>query len=277
MTSIITLLTDFGLKDAYVGLMKGVILNIRPEAIIVDISHGIDPQDRMQTALVAGDVYRYFPKNSVHIIVVDPGVGSDRSIIAMQREGNVYLAPDNGVLTLLLDDKVEKIVRVTNDTYFLKPISRTFHGRDIFAPVGAHLSAGLAVTKLGPLASPSELNRMELPQPFISEDGLLNGEVVATDSFGNLITNLSWGHIESHHPEATQQNVVFKLGRDRIAGLSSSYRDAGVHRPLAVIGSRGTIEFAVNCGSAESYFHRSVGSRFKVRISASASRRRDWP
>ena len=148
---IITLLTDFGVEDAYVGMMKGVVLSINPSAVIIDITHHIEPQNLIQPAYIINSYYRYFPENTVHIIVIDPGVGSDRSIIAVKMMEHVFLAPNNGVLTLLMDEgKVDALVRVENQRFFLKSVSRTFHGRDIFAPVAAYISKGIDIKKLGP-------------------------------------------------------------------------------------------------------------------------------
>ena len=148
--SIITLLTDFGTEDAYVGVMKGVILSINPSAEVVDVCHYINPQDLIEAAYLIKSSYRYFPKGTIHIIVVDPGVGGNRLIVAVKLSGHIFLAPDNGVLTLLLDEgEVDTIVRVENTHYFLNSISQTFHGRDIFAPVGSHLSRGVFIENLG--------------------------------------------------------------------------------------------------------------------------------
>ena len=137
--STITLLTDFGLKDTYVGLIKGVILSVNPDAVIIDITHHVDPHDLSQAAFIIKSSYRYFPAGSVHVIVVDPGVGSRRAIVALTMMGQTFLAPDNGILTLIVDEgDIDAVVRVENSDYFLKAVSQTFHGRDIFAPVAAH-------------------------------------------------------------------------------------------------------------------------------------------
>lgn len=149
--SIITLMTDFGVIDEYVAIMKGAILSVNSSAKIIDITHQIDPQDLIGAAYRIESVYKYFPVGTIHAIVVDPGVGSERSIIAVKMFDHIFLAPDNGVLTLLLNEgKTSAIVRIENSKYFLKSISRTFHGRDIFASVSAHLSKGLPIEWLGP-------------------------------------------------------------------------------------------------------------------------------
>lgn len=147
--SIVTLLTDFGIEDAYVGTMKGVILSVNPSTVIIDITHHIEPQNLIRAAYIISSFYKYFPQGSVHIVVVDPGVGSDRAIIAVNVMKHIFLAPNNGVLTLLLDeDEIESIVRVENTRFFLKPVSQTFQGRDIFAPVGAYISKGIDIQTL---------------------------------------------------------------------------------------------------------------------------------
>jgi len=172
--SILTLLTDFGTEDAYVGMMKGVILSINPQAVIIDITHQIDPQDLIQAAYIIKSSYRYFPEGTVHLLVVDPGVGSDRAIVALEMMGHIFLAPDNGVLTLLMDEgETDSIVSVENTRYFLESVSRTFHGRDIFAPVGAHLCRGLDIKNLGSPLDQQNLVHLKILKPYISGNNQL--------------------------------------------------------------------------------------------------------
>lgn len=189
--SIITLLTDFGTEDEYVGLMKGVILSINPSAAIVDITHRIAPQNIAQAAFSLHASYRYFPDRSVHLVVVDPGVGTRRDLLVLKVRKHLFVAPDNGVLTLLLSETgIMTMVRVTNSEFFLKPVSRTFHGRDIIAPVGAHLSKGIDLRKIGEEINPTDAVRLDELQARTLENGGIIGKIVAIDHFGNLISNI---------------------------------------------------------------------------------------
>lgn len=264
---VITLLTDFGDQDAYVAIMKGVILTINPRATIVDITHGIGPQDVRRVAYLMPATFRYFPRETVHIVVVDPGVGSSRAIIALRMQGHTFLAPDNGVLSLLLaDNQVEAVYRVENPEYFLDPVSNTFHGRDIFAPVGAHLALGLPFNRLGPPLDHSALERLDLPQTRISADGALLGAVIDVDRYGNLITNLDWNTIKWHYPEVGGERLRFKIGKHSITGLCRTYDDVGPKKPLVLVGSRGWLEISVNRGSAEELLAAKVDTPVTVKV-----------
>ena len=166
---VITLLTDFGLQDEYVGAMKGVILSINSNIQLVDITHALTRHDIVQAALIVKSTFRYFPTNSIHVIVVDPGVGGKRKVICCNKDGHFFIAPDNGVLSLVVQDgKVAELRAVTNQAYFLKPVSHTFHGRDIFAPVAAHLSKDLDMSRLRPEIRLSDIVTVDLPAPFLS-------------------------------------------------------------------------------------------------------------
>lgn len=263
--AIITLLTDFGTDDAYVGIMKGAILMVNPAATIIDITHAIEPQDLIEAAFLVGDYYKYFPEKTVHIVVIDPGVGSDRAIIALKIREQILLAPDNGVLTQLIDcSDVTGIVRVDNTQYFLKPVSKTFHGRDIFAPVGAHLSKGLQIMDVGAPIDPQIPVRLSLPQPYISKDGNIGGTIISIDRFGNLITNIDWNYFRRHYPAANENKLKFKIGGRCIRGLSPTYKSARHNKPLVIVGSRGYFEFSVNSGNAQQYFGTKKGDRVKI-------------
>ena len=191
MSKIITLLTDFGTRDGFVAAMKGVILNINPKIQIVDISHEVPPQDINCANFILYSYYRYFPKGTIHLCVIDPGVGTKRQILCVRTENYYFLAPDNGLLSLVLnEEKVRKIVSLSNRKYFLKPISATFHGRDIFASAAAHLSCGLKMEKLGERVS--NLYLLKEAIPTISKRGTsLEGEIIHIDRFGNLVTNIT--------------------------------------------------------------------------------------
>lgn len=266
--SIITLLTDFGIEDAYVGTIKGVILSVNPSAMIVDITHQIDPQDLIEAAYVIKSSYRYFPKGTVHVIVVDPGVGSDRAIVALEMMGHIFLAPDNGVLTLLMDEgRIDSITRVNNSHYFLEPLSQTFHGRDIFAPVGAHISKGVDLKKLGSGLDRNDLVHLSIRKPSISDEGELVGTIVSVDRFGNCITNIDLNCLEKFYKPGYEKNLVIAIGEYEIKGLSKSYDGVGLKQPLAIIGSLGYLEIALNCGRASRHFRAGKGDTIRVILS----------
>ncbi|MGD9972438.1 MAG: S-adenosyl-l-methionine hydroxide adenosyltransferase family protein [Desulfatirhabdiaceae bacterium] len=248
---VITLLTDFGLHHEYVGVMKGVILSILPPVRIVDLSHGIGPQDITAAAYMIFAAYPYFPKGTVHVVVVDPGVGSHRNMIAASCGGHFFVAPDNGLLTKIVEsEEFEQAVRITNTDYFLPNISRTFHGRDVFAPVAAHVASGVGLEKLGHPVQSRDLVHLLGLDPDISLDGTLKGRVVTSDHFGNLITNISEIHLMNICPKHLWHLLEITVGNHGIQGMKRCYSQVDVGMPLAVIGSRGYLEIAVNSGSA---------------------------
>jgi S-adenosylmethionine hydrolase len=266
--SIITLLTDFGLEDAYVGIMKGVILSVNPSAAIVDITHQVESFDLNQAAFIIKSSYRYFPEGSVHVVVVDPGVGSERAIVALKMKGHTFLAPDNGVLTLIIDEgDIESIVRVENSDYFLKAVSQTFQGRDIFAPVGAHISLGVDLKRLGKPVNKKDLVRLGIPEPFISEKNELVGRIVFIDSFGNCITNIDLNRLESFYKAGAGQRLQIMIGQQKLDGLSGNYNSVRPQNPLVIFGSFGYLEIAVNCGSARRYFGAQKGDTVRLILS----------
>jgi S-adenosyl-L-methionine hydrolase (adenosine-forming) len=265
--SIITLLTDFGSEDAYVGMMKGVILSINPSAVIVDISHHIDPQDIIQAAYTLKSSYTYFPEGTVHIVVVDPGVGSDRAIIALEMSGHVFLAPDNGVLTLLMDEgKIDAIVRVEDTRYTLDSVSQTFHGRDIFAPVGAHISRGAEMHRLGSSLNPKNLFHLDIPKPYISDTDELTGKIISVDRFGNCISNIDVPCFKKFTKVQSEKRLEIKIGKNIINNLSRSYNDVGIGCPLAIIGGFGYLEIALNCGNAGRSLHVEKGDFITLKL-----------
>ncbi len=263
--SIITLLTDFGIQDEYVGLMKGVILSVNPDASIIDLTHNIAPQDLVSAAYLIKSSHRYFPKSTVHVVVVDPGVGSDRAIIAVNMMGQTFIAPDNGVLSLVIEEgTVDNIVKVDNSDYFLDSISRTFHGRDIFAPVAAHISKGVEINNLGTKTNKDSIERIDIKKPRISDNGSLVGAVVSVDHFGNLITNIDSGFLETYCKDGVFENLEIKIGKGRIQGISESYSSAVTQTPLAIIGSKGYLEISLNMGSAQVYFDAQKGDSVHI-------------
>lgn len=271
MTGPIVLLTDFGLRDAYVGVMKGVILRITPAATIVDLGHEVPPQDVAAGAYLLGTSYRYFAPDAIFVAVVDPGVGSARRAIALKTPRGTFLAPDNGLLTPILGDAGIDLpaegglatlpatgevvgVELTSRRYFLDPVSATFHGRDVFAPAAAHLSRGAPLDDLGP---PLQLLRV-LPAPRPRRaGGRLVGQVVHVDRFGNLIADLTTADLASFAAP-----VVEVAGR-QIAGLCHHYAER--NGLLALIGSADRLEIAVNGGNAAEALGLRAGDRVVVR------------
>lgn len=262
---IITLLTDFGTEDPYAAIMKGVILRIHPEARIVDIGHAIAAQDVLQAALTLEFAWPYFPEGTVHTVVVDPGVGSRRAIVALQAGGSKFLAPDNGVLTPVLETGAESAHRVENRDLFLQPVSRTFHGRDIFAPVAARLAAGLSFDELGPSIPPATLQRLSIPKMTFDAEGNPIGQIISIDHFGNLVTNLRWSRIRNQIPDISEKTLKFQVGSHKIDNLASTYADVEPGELLILVGSRGYLEISVCRGSARRTLQADIGTPVRVK------------
>lgn len=291
---IITLLTDFGNQDAYVGIMKGVIAGITPLANIIDISHNIPPQDILSGAYLLATSYKYFPKGTIHVAVVDPSVGSQRDIICVDTRDYLFLVPNNGLLSLIVsEEKTKNIIRVTNSKYFLPSPSNTFHGRDIFAPVAAHLSLGIKPQQLG--VRIDQLDQLDIPKPGFNKKGQLEGRIIYIDRFGNLITNIKREHLEQHLlnlviPHTPPQSSLKKgglrgtyqgedkrglflhktikttVGRKKIVGLCKTYTDVKTREPLVLFGSAGFLEVSVNQGNAREYFRVDRGNKIMVEM-----------
>lgn len=242
MGNIITLTTDFGLKDHYVGAMKGVMLSVNENASPVDVTHCIDSHDIRAASFVVGNSYRYFPEKTVHLVVVDPGVGSERRPLAVLADGHFFVGPDNGVFSSVIRSCEDFSAReIKNSDYFLKEISSTFHGRDIFAPVAAHLSLGVSFSEIGP--------QIQDPEVFPSDGYSINGNeirgtVVYTDKFGNLVTSIPTEAVGSG------AGALVTVGGKQVAGISESYSSVEPGEILAVGGSCGYIEISVNQGRA---------------------------
>ncbi|MGB2962818.1 MAG: SAM-dependent chlorinase/fluorinase [Anaerolineales bacterium] len=258
--SVLSLLTDFGIQDGFVGVMKGVIWGICPEVKIADISHQIQPQNIMQGAITLWRVAPFFPEGSVHVAVVDPGVGTNRRALAAQLGDQYYVAPDNGLLTPLIQDAksqglIHNFVELTNPKFWLSDISNTFHGRDIFAPVGAYLASGIKFEDLGNQIDDPIL--IELPQPIKIQAGW-QAHVVAIDIFGNIQTDLLAEQVEDF------KEVVIRLKEREIVGLVGSfgYREPG--ELIAVVDSKGFIEVAVVNGNAADALGVSTGDVIEV-------------
>lgn len=245
--ALIVLTTDYGTSDGYVAAMKGVILGIAPQATIVDVTHDIAAQDVQHGAFVLWQVLPHFPAGTIHVAVVDPGVGTARRILAVRCYQQVILAPDNGLLSFVLEDWAADEVRaLTNERHMLPQRSATFHGRDIFAPVAAHVANGTAVKDLGAEAGAWE----RLPIRLRSEtaEGELLGQVVHVDHFGNLVTNIRRTQLMEGCLGKGQ--VLIEAGGNTIRQISRTFADAAVGELVAYFGSSGLLEVAVNGGSA---------------------------
>ena len=247
-SGIVTLTTDFGLSDPYVAMMKGVILSINPEAKVVDLSHQVRAGSIIQAAGFICETFPFYPKGTVHVAVVDPGVGSERRPMGVEAGGHFFVGPDNGVFWPLIENyKGSKMVHLTESGYFLPPISDTFHGREVFAPVAAHLSQGVSLKRMGPkLSNPVQLH---FPKPLKKAEKLY-GQITRVDNFGNLITNIHRRDLESF---LKSFRPVIEVGELTIRKLSLIYADVGEGDPLALINSSHWLEIAVNLGKASSY------------------------
>lgn len=255
---IITLITDFGLQDGYVGVIKGVIAKVDPSVKIIDISNNIESQDVFQAAYVIFTSYAYFPSGTIHVIVVDPGVGSNRKILCLKTKDYLFLAPDNGVLSFIAAQEESPSIReVTNKELFLSETSSTFHGRDIFAPVAAHLSKGFSYKNLGKRVS--KINEINLPKPIRSPRGVLTGEIIYIDGFGNLVTNINRDVINSIKVKSGKLTII--AGKGRLNKISDSYADVGEKEVLAIFGSSGYLEISVNRGSAKDVLNLKKGDK----------------
>jgi len=244
---IITLTTDFGLKDPFVGAMKGVILGLAPNAQIVDITHEIPSYDVTEASIVFYEACRYFPVGTIHVVVVDPGVGSARRPIALAESGEgpgqIFIAPDNGVLSLVLGTGTVR--HITNAALFQHPVSQTFHGRDIFASVAAHLASGTAIESVGPIVTDFEVHST-----------LRSPTILRVDKFGNLMTNLRRDQLGT--------GFVIRAGGVEVRRVLSSYAEALPGEVFAIDGSAGLIELSLNQGSAADRLNLRRGAEFEV-------------
>ena len=242
---ILTLTTDFGLSDHYVGAMKGVILGICPQAQIVDITHGVAPYEIAEGAYVIAQAYPCFPQGTIHVIVVDPGVGSARRPILLEAAGQFFIAPDNGVLAMVMTacDRY-KVRLISNDRLFRHPVSRTFHGRDIFSPVAAHLGAGVPPPYVGD--SIEDYLRPAFQKPERTGKRTWTGRILKIDRFGNVITNF---HREGF-PDLERRNYAMRLGPREVTVLVRSYSESSPGEVFLIFGSSGYLEVSVNQGSA---------------------------
>jgi S-adenosylmethionine hydrolase len=263
---IITLTTDFGLTDSYVGSMKGVILGIAPEARLIDITHTIGPQDTNQAAYILETFYNFFPPGTIHLVVVDPGVGSQRRAIALQTPESIFVAPDNGVLTMVWQEARARwgpedclAVDLTERRFWREHVSPTFHGRDIFAPVAAHLATGVSLASFGTRLL--TITEATFEQPTRGRNGELVGRIIHVDHFGNCITNLT-PHDLRQAGKSAQLNI--HVIDQHIDGLQQTYSDAPVGMLIALIGSSGHLELALRNGSAAQMLGVGIGDIVRV-------------
>lgn len=239
MAQILTLTTDFGLSDYYVGVVKGVILSINPDVKLVDINHGIGPHNVFAAAINIKKSYGFFPEGSIHLVVVDPGVGGERAPIIVKKDAHYFVGPDNGVFSLVCKEGLFEAYKISNDSYFLDNISSSFHARDIFAPVSAHLALLNAPELFG--EKMNDIQRIDVNKPERSENGLI-GEVLYTDSFGNMITNI-------RNDKVGLNDKILVDGHD-IGRVSKSYSSVEKNMIVAIYGSSGFLEVAANQGRA---------------------------
>ncbi len=258
--SIITLTTDFGAADHFVGTMKGVILSIQPAAQIIDITHQVLRFDVLDGGFTIAQAYRYFPKKTIHVVVVDPGVGSTRRPLLAEAAGQYFIAPDNGVLSMLFSREAAKVRHITNERYFSKPVSRTFHGRDVFAPVAAHLAAGVVPARFGPRIQ--DHLRLSFDTPSRTGKKTWTGCVLKIDRFGNMITNL---HIDEF-PQLETRAFELKVGPARVTRLALTFTECSPEELFAVVGSSGFLEIAVNQGSAAAELGCGAGAPIQLSI-----------
>lgn len=274
---VISLTTDFGLHDDYVGVLRGVILSINRAAVVVDLCHAVAPQDVAAGAFLLGTAYRYFPPDTIHLAVVDPGVGSARPAIALATPGGTFVGPDNGLLGAVIREQSPglplqggavsaallaprlRVVRLSNPDYWLPRVSATFHGRDIFAPVAAHLSTGVPFERLGETAETVYL--LPATMPIWRPDGVLVAHVVHVDRFGNLITDLS-----ADQAAKLPQPLLFRLHGHAVRGLYRYY--AGGPALMALAGSSDRVEIALRNGSAADALGAHVGDEVEVTSAA---------
>lgn len=257
---LITLTTDFGTADHFVGAMKGVILSIAARAGIVDITHEIEPFNVNEAAFVIAQAWSFFPKRTVHVIVIDPGVGSARRPILAEAGGQFFIAPDNGVLSMIYDSGAHKVRVISNPRLMSKTISRTFHGRDVFAPAAAHLARGVAPVKFGKIIR--DYVRSSTLQPSRVEKNVYAGTILKVDRFGNLITNL---HINDF-PEVRTRPIELRVGAERIHRLALTFAEAAIGELFAIVGSSGYVEVAANQTSAAKLLGCSAGAPVELRI-----------
>ncbi|MCS4542144.1 MAG: S-adenosyl-l-methionine hydroxide adenosyltransferase family protein [Euryarchaeota archaeon] len=259
---LITLLTDFGTKDAYVAEMKGVILSINPSVQIIDITHDIQKFNILQGAHALASAAQYFPKDTIHVAVVDPGVGTKRRPIIVQTKHCYLIGPDNGLLYYVAEKfGVIKSVEITNKKYMLNAVSSTFHGRDIFSPAAAWLAKGISLKEFGPEIS--DIVKLEIPMPQITNNKII-GEVLHTDEFGNITTNIP-SEVLNKLEIKFGDKINLKFGKNTLSiPFLRTYGEIAVGKMLALIGSENLLEIAINQGNAAQFLSMQIGTRIEI-------------
>jgi len=253
---IITLTTDFGTRDGYAGAVKGVIKSINPDAEVTDISHEIESFDVLGAAFALNNSYRYFPRGTTHLAVVDPGVGGERQPLLIRSEDFCFVGPDNGIFSFVFQNEmITDMVVLSNKKYFLAEPSTTFHARDIFAPVAAYLSRGVGVNEFGRAAK--KCFKLVIQEPRLSK-GKLRGEIIHVDGFGNLVTNVAAGSLGG------KKIAAITVGRRRIKRLARSYSEIKEGEVGALMGSSDLLEITLNQGSAREALRSKVGSAVTI-------------
>jgi len=260
-SGIITLTTDFGESDPYVAMMKGVILSINPDAKIIDITHQIPAGSIQEGGLIIKESYKYFPSGTVHVGVVDPGVGGKRRPITVLEDNHFFVGPDNGLFSPIIETQVHtNSIHLKEKKYWMNKISSTFHGRDIFAPVAAHLSLGVNPFLMGEkIDNPTPL---AYPLPRENNSDLV-GEIIRVDHFGNLITNITREHLS---PFLASKGLIIKIGSLILKKISTTYNDVPEGQPLALIGSSNLLEITVNMGKVTDCLGQDCGIGTEVII-----------
>ena len=259
---LVTLTTDFGLNDHYVGTMRGVITNINPGVHIIDICNNVQSFDILDGALTIAEAYHYFASDTVHMVIVDPGVGTNRRPLLVQTERHIFLAPDNGVLSLIYEREERLNVRhITAEHYFLQPVSATFQGRDIFAAVAGWLSKGVEPAKFG--EEITDFVRFSTPRPKVLSPTQLKAVVLKVDKFGNLITNIAERDVPAFFSESVP-DFKLKVGKAEVTKLKGTFADGTTGEIFAVLGSMGFIEIVANRGNASTAAQAAKGAEIQV-------------
>ena len=266
---IVTLTTDFGLNDHFVGAVKGAILNVAPDAEIIDICHSVQAFDILDGALALAQAYSYFPSRTVHVVVVDPGVGSARRPIIASSDQYSFVAPDNGVLSLMYAREERlKVRQITSEHYFLQPLSNTFHGRDIFAPSAGWLAKGVDAEKFGPEIT--DYVRFNAPRPKAVDATTMKGIVLKVDRFGNLITNFAPQDVPALFQAPTPPFKIV-VGKREVGSLRTNYSEGSPGELFAILGSMGYLEISANRGSAAQLVGSGKGTEVSVVMEGAAA------
>ncbi|MFQ5456074.1 MAG: S-adenosyl-l-methionine hydroxide adenosyltransferase family protein [Nitrospirota bacterium] len=265
VTPIITLITDFGEKDYFVGSMKGVILNINPDVTIVDISHDISSQDIVEASFVLKSIYKYFPSHTIHVVVVDPGVGGRRRPILVTSSNYYFVAPDNGVLSYIYkEDQPVKVREITSEHYFMKSHGETFHGRDIFAPIAARISKGVETSHIG--EEIKDYTILKLNEPKLTDKNSLHGRIIHIDKFGNMITNITNEHLYNSFGYKKEMNFKIIIKEIVITGLNNFYAEGERGVPSALINSSGHLEIYSFMNNAKKILNGAIRDEVIVRV-----------